>query len=102
MAAESLQIFGEEGLLQTLQGEVTPRPVAQGSKQAHDALVLLTPEGRWARLHLDGDNPFEASGLQAWLGQRVTVQGRWQGPVLVVRPENIEPLQVESGEEFGS
>lgn len=99
MSRDPLRIHGAQDQPDALRGIIEARPVAPGSKQAHDAPVLVTSDGRWARLHLVGDNPFDHAGLRALIGRQVTVSGTWQGMTLAVLPEGVTLHDATAGEE---
>ena len=96
------QLAGPKGDPSTLIGTVMRRGVAQGSKQAHSAPVLVLDDGRWARLFIEGDNPFENTALAALLGRRVAIEGQWREMVLRVPPTGIAVFPACESEEVSA
>jgi hypothetical protein len=57
-----------------LKGKVVRRPFGQGSKSAHDAVMLTTVDGTY-RLRRAGGNPFSDPELDKLVGQDIVAQG---------------------------
>ena len=82
MGRDSNQLSGTPGDEQVLVGTLREQSLADGSKLAHSAPVLVLDDGSWARVMVEGDNPFLCESLRQRLGQRVAIEGRWRGLVL--------------------
>jgi hypothetical protein len=67
----------------TFSGTVVRKPVAQGSKSEHDAVVLATDEGEFLLRRLGG-NPFVDPILDELVGKTLAFTGELLGATLVV------------------
>lgn len=59
-----------------LEGRVERRPVAQGSKSARHAMVLVLPDGRIHLLRRVGGNALRDPALDALEGRTLRLRGR--------------------------
>jgi len=59
--------------------------------------VLELEDGTYARLHVEGDNPFENSTLRALQGRRVRVSGTWRNGVVQSPPGGITEFAEQIG-----
>ena len=57
-----------------LKGKVIRRPFGQGSKSAHDAVMLSTPDGTYRLRRMEG-NPFSDPELDKLVGQDIVADG---------------------------
>ena len=64
-------------------GRVDRRAVAAGSKSEHDAVVLVTDDGRELILRRLGGNPFADPELDALVGKTVRCTGELRGTTLI-------------------
>jgi hypothetical protein len=66
-----------------LKGKVVKQPFGLGSKSAHDAVMLVTPDGTY-RLRKAGGNPFQDPDLDHLVGQEIVLKGiLHQGTVIM-------------------
>lgn len=61
---------------QVFNGVVKRKPLAQGSKQEHTALVLEMADGQSLRLRSVKGNPFAAKEFESFIGQTVEVTAK--------------------------
>lgn len=59
----------------TLQGRVVRKRVSIGSKNEHEALVLVTPDGEEYKLRRQVGNPFRDPELNVLEGKRIECEG---------------------------
>ena len=97
-----LERYGIEGECDACIGLVRVQPVAVGSKQAHDAPVVVRDNGEWCQVHQKGDNPFRHESMMALVGQRVALEGVWVGKVLVVQPSGVAVFPSRESEDSGA
>lgn len=69
-----------------VQGTVTRRPYATGSKSEHEAVMLVTDEGEF-RLQRRGGNPFHDPSLDRLVGRRIKAEGVVAGPAFILERE---------------
>lgn len=78
------------GDAKTVTGVVRRMDRLQGTKSAHSGVVLVSDDGDEVPLFYPGDNPFENTRLDPFVGQSCRVTGSWRGTRFVV--ETIESL----------
>jgi hypothetical protein len=59
-----------------LEGCVERRPLGQGTKSAHQGLVLVLPDGSWHVLRRAGGSAYVDPMFEAMEGRRVRLRGR--------------------------
>lgn len=79
-----------------LEGIIQAVILDAGSKSQHEGPVLVDAAGGLHRVHVIGDNPFEASTLTAWLGRRIRVSGEYRGSTLRITSDAIVALDAPS------
>ena len=85
-------------VIEKLSGEVRKERIGVGSKSEHDAVMLLTDDGRF-RLQRKNANPFDDPKLDGLVGKRIEARGQRAGPSFVVEDDIIElqPEQADDG-----
>jgi hypothetical protein len=74
-----------------LEGRVERRAIGQGSKSAHEAMVLVLADGTQHVLRRPGGNAFRDPALEALEGQQVRLRGRIRPNFFLLDPMDDEP-----------
>jgi hypothetical protein len=74
-----------------LEGRVEKRPLGQGSKSAHEGMVLVLADGSYHVLRRPGGNAFRDPALEALEGQQVRLRGRIRPNFFLLDPMDDEP-----------
>jgi hypothetical protein len=90
---------GEEGDRVTLRGILSAEVVAVGSKSERRSPVLVVNAVDRYRLFLVGDNPFENSGLLAFVDTEVSLTGVWRNGTVRVEQDQLVVHSKESVDE---
>ena len=61
------------------EGKIEFITLFEGSKSEHVGPVLVTEDGSRIKLYLNGDNPFENTGLRPYDGRNVRLTGEFKG-----------------------
>jgi len=70
-------------VIEKLSGEVRKERFGVGSKSEHDAVMLITENGRF-RLQRKNANPFGDAKLDGLVGKRIEARGQRAGPSFVI------------------
>lgn len=62
-------------MTKTIEGVVTKRKVAKGSKSEHVGYFIVTDDGEEKPIRIQGENAFEQPTLRALAGKRCRVEG---------------------------
>ena len=83
------------GKKEKLTGFVMRRRVNVGSKSEHEAIVIVLDDSQapYFEIRVKGQNPFQpAPGLEAFVGQRVQVEGTLGSGVLVLLVDKVSDI----------
>jgi hypothetical protein len=87
--------YGENGGTGDLTGTIELVINLEGSKSEHVGPVLKSDDGNTYRLFVIGDNPFQNSSLEQFIGKRVNLSGVWRNGVVRVVLEDVEVILSE-------
>jgi len=74
-----------------LEGRVEKRPLGQGTKSAHQGMVLVLADGSCHVLRRPGGNALRDPTLEALEGQQVRLRGRIRPNFFLLDPLDDEP-----------